>query len=51
MIDVRMREDNGGELRRVERKCNPVERTQIFVTLEQAAIDQNPFAIPLDERF
>ena len=51
VIHVRMREDNGGDLRRVERKCNPVERAQILVALEQAAIDQNPRAITLNKCF
>ena len=51
MIHVRVCQHHGGKLRRYERKGNPVERAQVLVALKQAAIDQNPMTVALNECF
>ena len=49
MIEVRVGQNHGVELLWIEGKIFPVHRTQVLVTLEQTAIDQQLSSFPCDE--
>src|SRR5688572_25470597 len=46
---MRVRQDDGVDPRRIDRKRRPVAIPQLFETLEEAAVDENPTVIDVEQ--
>jgi hypothetical protein len=51
VIEMSMREDDCVDLRRRDRKRRPVAMPQLFETLKEAAVDENPMVAEIEQMF